>query len=322
LNPERHARTEQEDALTESNWRAYNHMLTEALKPLIGLLEDSAVGVAFYDRSLQCLAVNRAFVAMKIATNKKSAGQTIHRLLGKQAKKLELSFQHAFTSGNFLPDIELTAHSPASPEERHLRVNLYPLKNGDGRVDIVAATFSELTGSNALEFQLGWLAAKFHKDLPLFSNLFDEGFVQRLARSLQLAGRSVEMLQSSPVGEYTASRSLLDAGWLPLALFLALTRQEDASPDFKDVGSDEDRAISKHNGSVDVNDPGASGPSRRELQVLRLLSLGKINKEIGLALEISARTVETYRARIMRKLKLHSTAELVRYAIRNRLIEL
>jgi DNA-binding NarL/FixJ family response regulator len=51
------------------------------------------------------------------------------------------------------------------------------------------------------------------------------------------------------------------------------------------------------------------------------LADGKSNKEIGFLLEISTRTVECYRARIMTKLDLHSTAALVRYAIRHHIIE-
>jgi DNA-binding NarL/FixJ family response regulator len=55
--------------------------------------------------------------------------------------------------------------------------------------------------------------------------------------------------------------------------------------------------------------------------VLRQLAEGKTNKEIGAQLSISARTVETHRARLMRKLNLHSMSELVRYAIRRRIIK-
>jgi DNA-binding NarL/FixJ family response regulator len=64
-----------------------------------------------------------------------------------------------------------------------------------------------------------------------------------------------------------------------------------------------------------------SGPSPRERQILRLLADGKSNKEIGSILDISTRTVECYRARIMLKLDLHSTAALVRYAVRNKIVE-
>jgi DNA-binding NarL/FixJ family response regulator len=58
----------------------------------------------------------------------------------------------------------------------------------------------------------------------------------------------------------------------------------------------------------------------REREVMQLLAEGRSNKEIATALNISAKTVETHRARIMSKLNLHSMNELVRYAIRHRLI--
>ena len=58
----------------------------------------------------------------------------------------------------------------------------------------------------------------------------------------------------------------------------------------------------------------------RERQVMQLLAEGRSNKEIGQVLMISAKTVETYRARIMSKLGLRSMNQLVRYAIRHRII--
>jgi DNA-binding NarL/FixJ family response regulator len=57
--------------------------------------------------------------------------------------------------------------------------------------------------------------------------------------------------------------------------------------------------------------------SEREVQVLRLVSEGKRSKEIAEQLGINVKTVETYRCRLMGKLGLGSTAELVRYAIRH-----
>jgi len=59
----------------------------------------------------------------------------------------------------------------------------------------------------------------------------------------------------------------------------------------------------------------------REREVLQLLAEGKSNKEAASALNISVNTIETHRARILSKLELHSMNELVRYAIRNRLID-
>ena len=59
----------------------------------------------------------------------------------------------------------------------------------------------------------------------------------------------------------------------------------------------------------------------REREVIQLLAEGKSNKEVAHLLQISVKTVETHRARIMDKLNLHSFSELVRYAIRNKMIE-
>jgi DNA-binding NarL/FixJ family response regulator len=59
----------------------------------------------------------------------------------------------------------------------------------------------------------------------------------------------------------------------------------------------------------------------RQNEVVRLLAEGKTNKEVALALDISVKTAETHRTLIMRKLKLHSFSDLVRYAIRRHIIE-
>ena len=56
--------------------------------------------------------------------------------------------------------------------------------------------------------------------------------------------------------------------------------------------------------------------SKREREVLKLLAEGLRNKEIAERLGVGVKSVETYRARLMAKLKLGSTAELVRYAVR------
>src|SRR5262249_15910163 len=60
----------------------------------------------------------------------------------------------------------------------------------------------------------------------------------------------------------------------------------------------------------------------REREVLQLLAEGKTNKEIGLALHISAKTIETHRAQIMDKLGIRTVAGLTKYAIRHGLTSL
>jgi DNA-binding NarL/FixJ family response regulator len=64
-----------------------------------------------------------------------------------------------------------------------------------------------------------------------------------------------------------------------------------------------------------------SSLTSRELEVIHLMADGKSNKEVATLLGISAKTAEAHRINIMRKLDVHSVAEIVRYAVRNQLLE-
>lgn len=59
----------------------------------------------------------------------------------------------------------------------------------------------------------------------------------------------------------------------------------------------------------------------REREVLQMIAEGKTNKEIATTLHLSVYTVEAHRGRVMEKLNLHSTGELVRFALRSGLID-
>lgn len=61
--------------------------------------------------------------------------------------------------------------------------------------------------------------------------------------------------------------------------------------------------------------------SERESQVLRLIAWGYSNKEIGWKLNISAKTVDTYKLRLMEKLSLRSRTDIVRYALQQGLLQ-
>lgn len=80
-----------------------------------------------------------------------------------------------------------------------------------------------------------------------------------------------------------------------------------------------DRRTGTSRAAADRRAPGRLTP--REREVVQLLTEGKSNKEIGVVLGITTKTAETHRAHVMAKLHLHSMSELVRYAIRNRIIE-
>lgn len=59
----------------------------------------------------------------------------------------------------------------------------------------------------------------------------------------------------------------------------------------------------------------------REREVLQLIAEGKTNKDIAASLNLSVYTVEAHRGRIMEKLNLHSSGELVRFAVRKGLVD-
>jgi len=77
----------------------------------------------------------------------------------------------------------------------------------------------------------------------------------------------------------------------------------------------------KHNSAPDLQVMLPNRLTSREREIVQLLAEGKSSKEVAVALGISVKTAETHRANIMRKLELHSVSELVRYAVRNQIIE-
>jgi DNA-binding CsgD family transcriptional regulator len=78
-----------------------------------------------------------------------------------------------------------------------------------------------------------------------------------------------------------------------------------------------------------VKNPGAdlkvlrrSRLTPREREIVQLLAEGKSSKELAVTLSISVKTVEAHRANVMRKLEMHSVSEVVRYAVKNHIIEI
>jgi DNA-binding NarL/FixJ family response regulator len=61
--------------------------------------------------------------------------------------------------------------------------------------------------------------------------------------------------------------------------------------------------------------------SNREFEVLRMIALGKTVTEIAEELHLSVSTVSTHRARILQKMNMKTTSELIRYALRNHLVD-
>ena len=310
-------------ALISNDWTATWKPFGEALEQFSTALDNATAGVGFFDQRLRCQALNRAFAATWSLPTEKFLGNTLHQLCGAKARRFKAALERTFSGGAVISNVGLFGAS--SQEEPTLRraASFYPFADDRGRVRVAAVTICE---ASTLEFHLGSLVSKLQMALPAAMCLLGASFPEVLARCLQSSTRSIRMLRSTMSPRSILSGTQLEIGLMPLALFLSLTGSRSPAPVAMMPVPATDR-VPPPDPDVPEAQPLPDSvlpedPSPRESQVLRLLAIGRSNKEIGIALGISTRTVETYRARIIRKLGLHSTAELVRYAIRNKIIEL
>lgn len=84
---------------------------------------------------------------------------------------------------------------------------------------------------------------------------------------------------------------------------------------------DRDISDGRSTGTEKKEDETAAILTGREREVIQLLAEGKTSKEVAVALHLSVKTAETHRTNLMRKLGLHSVADLTRYAVRNGIVQ-
>jgi len=77
----------------------------------------------------------------------------------------------------------------------------------------------------------------------------------------------------------------------------------------------------KHDDSDQVEAVSGEVLTAREREVIQLLAEGRTSKEVAVTLNLSVKTAETHRTNLMRKLGLHSVADLTRYAVRNGIVQ-
>lgn len=292
------------------------------LSSLPSLLRFSTIGVAVFDGNLQCRTFNGALRRMIGVSLKRHTGKQLHQVFGVGAPKLELAFRRVWSTGSSLSNFETTAQLPAGTKPRRWVMNFYPISDESGQVRLVATTFCEVTRGRRVELKLSRLRDKFQSRILLQPNHLEEEFSDLSARTFDIVNRSLELLKNSMSLRFYTSETQLEAALIRHALYMTGNRvAEPAVPSYAPYTAHDDQG--GHSSQVEPNETDllAGCPSLRERQVLRFLADGKSNKEIGFLLEISTRTVECYRARIMTKLDLHSTAALVRYAIRHHIIE-
>jgi len=125
-----------------------------------------------------------------------------------------------------------------------------------------------------------------------------------LREVLALGGSGFVLKQAAGDDLLTAIRTVQDGGvYLHPHHALALAEQEADDP------------VAGSSGSTGDRQPGLHSLSEREAEVFRLVALGHSNAEIAKSMFLSVKTIETYKARLMKKLGLKTRAELVRHAL-------
>jgi DNA-binding CsgD family transcriptional regulator len=308
-------------SLGQGSWQDAPKLFAGERHSLNGLLHDSTVGVAFFDRSLHCRALNGALSRMIGVSVGEQIGKPMHHVFRTEAPRLKPAFQRVWGTGRSLANVKFKAKVSPQRGTHHWLVNFYPVKDELGQVRLVATVFSEVTKRRCVESRLRRIRDKRPADAVDEPTLPGEGFAELSERTFELVKHSVELLKSSMSLRSHVSEMRLETGLWRLAL--SLTVSPDQEPVLHPVlaPADSSAGMTAPEGTPDENELLSGGPSFRERQVLRYLADGKSNKEIGVVLNISTRTVESYRARIMIKLDLHSTAALVRYAVRQKIVE-
>jgi DNA-binding CsgD family transcriptional regulator len=319
----RHGERTQSEFLDRAPVSKAREPLAGTLSSLSRLLRNSTIGVALFDENSHCRAFNGTLRRMIGESQKKTIGKQLHQVFPGEAPKLEIAFRRVWATGNSVSDLELTAQLPAGTDPRRWVLNFYPITDGSGLVRLVATTLCEVTKGRCVELKLSRLRDKFQSNVLLQPNLLEEEFARMSVQTFELVNRSVALLKSSLSLRFYNSETRLEAALVRHALHMTGNRVSDPALSGVLPHSDSGTETESSPGTPNDNDtdPYPGRPSPRERQVLCFLADGKSNKEIGFILDISTRTVECYRARIMDKLDLHSTAALVRYAIRHHIVE-
>ena len=148
------------------------------------------------------------------------------------------------------------------------------------------------------------------------------------ARRIRMASPNTEVLILSMHYSDQLTRDIIDSGALGYVLksdcdrdlLMAVESVARHEPFFTAHASEKMPIESKTAGAL-VNSPKFSNQvTSREREIIQLLAEGNRGKEVALFLGISAKTVESHRSNLMRKLDIHNLSGLVRYAMRNQIL--
>jgi two-component system response regulator NreC len=192
------------------------------------------------------------------------------------------------------------------------------------RMILAAQPDMEIVGEAGNGRETVELAEKLHPDVVVMDVAMPELNGIEATRRLAVSAPRTRVLALSMYKDSVYVREILRAGARGYLLKDAIDR--DLLSAVRSVASGEgylspavsDAVLSDYRRHV--SDP-LDLLSSREREILQMIAEGKTNKEIATALKLSVYTVDSHRGRIMDKLNLHSVGELVRFALRNGLID-
>ena len=284
--------------------RFASEALSETGQLLVPLFSSSPLGIAFCDKGLRFRAINNTLAAMNGIPAEAHLGKTVRHVVGPVASQVEPAFRRVFATGEKF-SIEVAGKLPKRAEWGYWIEDYYPIRDRQGKVKQVCVTVMEISRIKKLEESLFGLTAKLLDVFAALKPSIDANFAQHV--------KAMQTAQSAKLFERCVSEILTVCQGLSPSLPNTSEISTQAPPVLASKVRDSSLSISGM--------PPANCISDRECEVLRLLVAGSGNKEVAATLDISVRTVEAHRTKIMLKLGIHSFAELVRYAVRNGLID-
>src|ERR1700722_20311688 len=267
------------------------------------------IGVAVLDNRFRFQVVNHVLAATNGFPVKAHIGKTVRQILGPVAGEVEPRLRRAFGTGR--TDIfETIVKMPTRSRIGHWIQTYIPIRDPKGKTAQVCAIVLDVTEKKRLEELLFSLTGKL---FYLHANL-SRGLDNLSGNSLRRIGGVSQMAHSLEL-VHRCTAELIE---------VLKTLKPSASPRYKQLFTDSQPLTSSRIRMMPValdDTPGIGGLSAREREVMRLLAENQSNKQIGVGLGISVRTVEAHRRRIMEKLDLHTVGELIHLAIRSGIVE-
>lgn len=277
---------------------ALRRMRVDPYRLLAALSATAPMGIGVWDRRLHFRFVNDALALMNGYPATDHFGKPLDKIIGALTDKVAPTREHVLRTGEILNDVQYGGLLPTRTETGHWIETSFPFRDKRGKIVYVGAVVLEVTQIVRLRDAVKHFGAMLcdassalhTRRFPISATL--EPFLRRSILGVRAIS---EFLTPTLLGNIVAS--LCD----PLSRITLDACDDQLSTTLR---------------RTDTSVPLSS----RQQQVLQLVTLGRCNKEIAQVLKISTRTVETHRERLMLKLGLHSVPELVRYAIRHRLI--